>query len=83
MQEPWRRRHAGLFSGSFTVQDHLPRHGAIHSGLCPPASLNNQENAPIEMPPGQSDRGEPPIEPLLITLGCIQLTAEANWAIEE
>lgn len=30
---------------SYTIQDHLSRCGTSHSGLGPPSSLTNQENA--------------------------------------
>ena len=31
---------------SYTAQDHLPRGDTIHSGLSPPTSIADQENAP-------------------------------------
>lgn len=30
----------------YTDQDHMPKGGATHSGLCPLVSIINQENAP-------------------------------------
>lgn len=36
-------------------QDHLPRHGAIHSGPGPPTTITYQENVPKDLPMAQSN----------------------------
>jgi hypothetical protein len=52
MQRPWRNTacwlapHGLLSLLSYTTQDHLLRGGTTHSGLGPPPSVINQENAP-------------------------------------
>ena len=37
------------------TQDHLPKAGKTHSGLGPPISIINQENAPTDLLTYQSD----------------------------
>ena len=41
-QRPWRKPHTGLLLMAYSAQT---KGGTIHSGLGPPTSINNQENA--------------------------------------
>ena len=50
----------GLFPmdcSAYTVQDHLPRGGTPHSGMDPPISIINEENAPTDVSTCRSDGG--------------------------
>lgn len=41
---------------------HLPRITAVHSGFGPHTSISHQGNSPTDMPRGQSDGGDSPVE---------------------
>lgn len=49
---------------AYTTQDHIPRNGTAHSGLCPPIPIIDQENVPIGLPMGQPDVGKSSVKAL-------------------
>lgn len=62
---------------TFLYKPELPAlDGAFHSELGPPTSIISQENAPTDMPTGQSKGGNSTAEapPSQVTLVCVKLT---------
>lgn len=76
--EKQRTSAQSLASGGFlsllfyTTQNHLPSHYDSQSGLGPPTSIINQENAPKDTLRDQSDEGNSSIEApyFHMTLAC-------------
>lgn len=65
---------------SYVAQDHLPKNGTAHSGLCLPLSVD--KIIPICMPISQSDTGGFSVEALLqITVNCVMLTTKAKTLV--
>lgn len=66
---------------SYTAQDHLPRDGAAHGGLCPSTHINHQpRQCPTNVPTGQPNGGEssPETSSFQVTVVCATLITKTK-----